>query len=373
MNPLFLKLIQPLPFKTPLLIDDDGALSDVRDAAIEHNLLMLVYSRLKEHVKEFGADIHIQRFLDNERDLYLSNALQSVRQEAVENDIISFLRHKGTPSVVIKGNAMAREVYNDPNCRSSSDIDMLIRRGDAFSVNSILLNSGYEAETDIPFRYSFYHLHHAGYFQPKYNVHIEIHWHFGLQHCKSLTPHDIWQGVVRDESGLCRLSPEMTIILLLLHHHHHAFREMRVLVDILWAFYKYGRVINPGRFVKKLKEHGLLKIAFIAVQQIMSIWHDTVREIQFIADIRRELKNAGCRMPQFLTSYFMMQSHKGHHSNIKDRFMTRLTHDKRTDIILSYFRSILPHPEAIKGLYGDKRLWKLPVNYLRFIIWRIKE
>lgn len=98
MNPLFLKLIQPLPFKTSLSIDDD-ALSDVRDAALEHNLLMLVYSRLKEYVKEFGSDIHIQGFLDNKRDLYLANVLQSIRQEAVENDIISFLKHKGIPFV----------------------------------------------------------------------------------------------------------------------------------------------------------------------------------------------------------------------------------------------------------------------------------
>lgn len=48
---------------------------------------MLVYSRLKKHLREFGADIHMQRFLDNYRDLYLTNALQSVSQEAVENDI----------------------------------------------------------------------------------------------------------------------------------------------------------------------------------------------------------------------------------------------------------------------------------------------
>lgn len=372
MNPLFLKIIQPLPFKLPLLIDN-RSLSDVKDAAFENNLLMLVYSRLKEHLKEFGGNENIQIFLDNARDLYLANALQSVKQESIENDIISSLKHKNIPSLVIKGNAIAREVYNDLNCRSSSDIDILIRREDAFLVDKILLNSGYERETDIPFRYSFYHLHHAGYLYPKYNIHIEIHWHFGLQHSKRLTPHDIWQGVIYDESGIYRLSPEMMLILLFLHHHHHAFRELKVLVDIFWALYKYRSIINPNSFVQKLKRHGILKIAFISLKQIMSIWHDAVQEFQFLVDIHRDLENAGCRVPLFLSSYFMMQSDKGHHSNLKDRFMTRLTHDNQTDIVLSYLRSILPHPEAIKGLYEDRRLWKLPMNYLRFIIWRIKE
>jgi len=41
--------------------------------------------------------------------------------------------------------------------------------------------------------------------------------------------------------------------------------------------------------------------------------------------------------------------------------------------MLSYFKTLFPVPEAIKELYGDRRNFTLPLNYLRFIKWRVRE
>jgi hypothetical protein len=74
--------------------------------------------------------------------LYLKSIVLSVKQEAIEEKIKSLLRSKGVPAVAIKGNEIAKEIYNDPNCRTSSDVDILIKRSHTFKVHDILLNAG---------------------------------------------------------------------------------------------------------------------------------------------------------------------------------------------------------------------------------------
>lgn len=88
---------------------------------------MLVYSRLKKYRKEHGSNGYIDGFLEKNRELRLASTAISVRQEAVQNEIFSLLTNNGIPSAVIKGNTLAADVYDDPNSRSSDDIDILIR------------------------------------------------------------------------------------------------------------------------------------------------------------------------------------------------------------------------------------------------------
>ena len=298
---------------------------------------------------------------------------RSLKQEAIEKEITGFLREQGIPSVVIRGNKIAREIYDDPYCRTSTDIDILIKMSDALRVDAILTKKGYARNDTIDLKFWFYRIHHAVYRHPGTNDLIEIHWNFGIPSFFRLPPEEIWNEVISTDEGQYKLSPEMLMVMLLIHNHTHFFRELRILVDILWALQKYKSLIDWNKFALKLKRIGLVKTALITLSQIQNLWGDDVMKIVAIPVLRQELR--GIRsVNQSLSSYFKLDSERQYgFQNLKDKFMVRFALDDISTVIFSFSKTLFPLPGVIKEFYTDKRNWTLPYNYLRFITWRVKE
>ena len=177
------------------------------------------------------------------------------------------MTERGIPSVVIRGNAIAKEIYDDPNCRASSDIDILVRLSDAIRADSVLSEAGYLRSDNLPLKFWFYRIHHAVYRHPESENIIEIHWNFGIPSFFRLSSEEIWAGVISTDSEY-RLSPEMAMIMLFIHHHMHSFRELKILVDTLWAFHRYQNVIDWENFSVKIQRIGLIKTTLITLNQI---------------------------------------------------------------------------------------------------------
>ncbi|MEE8479996.1 MAG: nucleotidyltransferase family protein, partial [Desulfobacterales bacterium] len=142
MSHTFLKLVQPIPLKGSLQIDE-MELVEIESIAKRHNLFMLLYVQLQKYNKEISQNSDIQNYLRERKPLFLSNAVHSVRQEVIEKEIINLLSAEQVPAIVMKGNEIAKEIYNDPNCRISSDIDILIKISDALQADTILIEAGY--------------------------------------------------------------------------------------------------------------------------------------------------------------------------------------------------------------------------------------
>ena len=53
--------------------------------------------------------------------------------------------------------------------------------------------------------------------------------------------------------------------------------------------------------------------------------------------------------------------------------MARLALDRWNAILHSFTKTFFPPPSAIRELYRDFRNWTLPINYIRFILWRISK
>jgi hypothetical protein len=373
MHDLFLNLIQPFPFNSPFEINEDD-LSDIKAQGLKHNLLILIYTQLQKYQKKISKNDHIVNFLEDLRPLYLKSITHSVKQEAIEKETIFLLRERDIPAVVIRGNEIAKEIYNDPTCRTSTDIDILIKISDALRVDSILSKNGYFRNDRINLKFWFYRIHHALYYYPGTNDLIEIHWNFAIPSFFKLTSEEIWNEVIYTDSGHLKLSPEMQLVMLLIHHHMHSFRELKILVDILWALYKYENVIDWHLFALKIRKSGLVKTTLIALNQLQSLWKETTAEILSIQILQNEFEKLRYKKPALLISFLKMDIDK-HYSfqNYKDKIITRFALDNRSTIIFSFFKTLFPFPVAIKELYGDKRNWALPFNYMRFIKWRVKE
>lgn len=373
MNPLFLRLIHPFSIKEPLKVQKND-LQEIKALSLNHNLFPLVYTQLQRYRNFISPNRIINDFLEESRGLYLKSIILSARQEAVENEIISLLRKRGIPAALIKGNSIAKEIYEDLNCRTSADIDILIRRRDAIKIDSVLSKAGYIGDSDIPLIYCLSRIHHTTYYHPQNNIPIEIHWRFGIPYFFKITSEEIWIEVIFADSGQARLTPEMLIIMLLIHHHSHSFRELKILVDILRGLHKYDNEIDWYEFAKRLRKIGLLKSTQIILNQIRSLWKETAEEMKSVHILQQEINNMSYKTPKFLVSYFCKDVDNHRTSNIyKDKLIARFALDKLSTTILSYFKTLFPLPEAIKELYKDQRNVMLPFNYAKFIHWRVKE
>jgi hypothetical protein len=202
---------------------------------------------------------------------------------------------------------------------------------------------------------------------------MEIHWNFGIPSFFRLSSDEIWREVIIHDSGVMGLSPRMLLIMLLMHHHMHAFRELKILVDILWAFHIYEHVIDRTEFIQKLRQIGLIKTAKITLSQIKNIWGNTICQLSIIDFLYQELKNIrkGNRM---LPSFFPIDTDACHHPGIvRDKILPRFALDDTQAIMGSYLKLFFPSPEVIRQLYGTRQKSRLPMHYMKFIRWRIKE
>jgi hypothetical protein len=317
---------------------------------------------------------HIHHYLEELKPLFLSNIVRSMRQEAIEKEVISLLKGEGVPAIVIKGNQIAREIYDNPNCRACCDIDMLIKVSDVLQVDSVLTNAGYLRTETTPLKFWQSRLHHAQYIHPETDDLVEMHWSFAIPSFFNLSSEEIWNEVVYTDSEEMKLSPDMTLILLLMHHYLHGFRDLRIIPDIVWTSYKYAERIDWHIFAEKLKKAGLIKTTLITLNQIRILWKGSAAKMASLQTLHQEIRRMGYKEPGRLCAFFEIDIEKraGFQFN-KDKVIARFALDRRSTMIFSFLKILLPFPEAIKGLYNDKRNWTLPINYMRFMTWRMRD
>lgn len=372
MNRLFLRLVQPLPFKEPLQISKND-LSEISSEARKHGVLVLLYAQLRKYNDELAHAHNIQNYLEELRPLFLNNAIRSMRQEAVEKEVLGLLCEKGITAINFKGNAIAREIYQNPNCRTSVDIDFLIKQSDALRVDEIMSQAGYPRTNDKPVEFWLSRLNHAVYVHPKGHNLIEMHWHFAIPYLFNLSSEEIWNDVIHTDTGEVKLAPEMVLISLLLHHWKHAFRELKILLDILWTLYRYEKEINPYLLSRRLRKIGLVKSSRITLNQMQSMFQESLKEIRVFQILKDELKS-GHKTSELLLSFFKIDIEKSDlKQQNKDSLIIRFALDRWPVIIFSFLKTLLPFPGAIKELYNDRRNWFLPLNYLKFLVWRIRD
>lgn len=373
LHSLFLQFLQPLPpGEFPSI--DKAKLIESKSLALKHNLFMLWYSQLESYSRNVSSGSTIRDFLKESKPLYLQGVVSSIRQEHVENDLITLLKKNGISSIVIKGNALARELYDDQYCRSSVDIDMLVKREDVFQAESLLKQAGFMGNEKIPLRYYLDRIHHSAYSHKKESLYLEMHWHFGVPYFFNLSSAEIWSEIKVYGDSQLKLSPDMTIIMLLVHHHSHSFRELKILVDLLWAFHKYDRVMEWELFARRLQAIGLVKTALISLMQIKALWTEASERIASVVKLLQEIEQTEVVVPSCLSTYFRMDLEPDSFPSIyKDKFMARLLLDRWSTILESFLKTLFPSPRTIKVLYDDNRNWTLPVNYLRFLNWKVKS
>ena len=367
---VFLKTLHPDASLGDIEIDRP-LLQELWRLGVRGNVAMLLYERLRQEGHLTGDAM---TFLEEQRPYFLCRAVSSILQEAEENIVLDLLNAHGIDACIIKGNDIARRIYGDPLCRSSCDIDMLIREKDIPAVNLLLHDSGYVRGDDVPLEFWRERLHHAAY-DGKTNGHtVEAHWSFGVPSFFRLTSDEIWHETERTATGRIVLSPEMQAVQMLMHHHMHAFRELRSLVDLLWIFHVYRDTIDWHHFFTRLRQIGLVRALQITMRQCVTLWGESCGRMKSLEALHSACEKEGYAEPAMLCRYFRSSLTEGKTCHpLLDKLAMRFALDRTSSIWQSFLKSLVPSPAAIKTLYRDSRNWTLPMHYLKFLGWRIKE
>ncbi len=373
MSDSFVNIISPLFALEDFDDGTDKKAEIMIQAAMHHHVFMLFYSQLKKACRNRNHK-HADGIINRYQGQYMSVVANAIRQEMAENLVVSILERRHLPSLVIKGNAIARDVYQKLYTRNSSDIDILIREKDCFSVDAILRREGYRILEKEPLAFCITRKHHASYQCPKSKFLVEMHWNFSIPGFFDLTSEEIWECVVPGPGKNAALSPEMILIQLLMHNAMHGFRELRIFADILWTMYRFNDSINWFRFAQTLKKTGLLKTAYISLDQIIKIWGEPIKAIDAISTLFSEIKKQLMVHPVLLSRFFQYDlRHKKDYQHNRDQFFVRLALDRPGNIIRAFVKSFFPTPREIRVLYQDNRNWMIPVYYFRFARWRVSQ
>lgn len=372
-NSLILKLLDPTVSQEslPSEIENPG---EIVHKAVTHNVHLHMYAGLlclsDEILKEKSG---INTLFNELKPLYLKNLSYAVRQELAQNNIVTAFHNANIPAVIFRGTAVAKELYGDPYCRTAADIDILIRPSDVLNVDSILQQKGNVRNDNLPLNFWLSRLHHAVYRHTDHKTLIEIHWNFSIPSFFNLSSEEIWEAVISPGSLEARLDPGMTVIMLLMHHHMHAFRELRILTDILWAIRKYEATINWEILAVKIVKAGLAKTTLATAHQIMSLWPDSAKNLAAVRILEEQIKKLTNKRPRVIRYFLKLDmDNKNTYQPFKDKLINRFSLDSRSAFIRSFVKTAFPLPEAVRALYKTKRRWALPFQYIRFITWRLR-
>jgi hypothetical protein len=161
------------------------------------------------------------------------------------------------------------------------------------------------------------------------------------------------------------------VLMLLMHHFRHGFREFKILVDILWSFYKYDKVIDWRGFSGTLRKFGMVKTTLIVLQQLDDLWELAGARLESFTILRQQLATLPERPAKFLLRYFRMNLERKE-TGALDMQVSKLALDKKANVLYSFTKIFFPKPQEVEALYPTTRKWMLPVNYLRFIWWRVR-
>lgn len=349
-------------------------LSVIDKNATEYNVKQLAYVQLQNYLKLCGGNDEIKKYLQKKRLFFITSVAYGVRYQYLQDSLISLLNDNDIPVTVLKGSAIAQQLYNNINTRISCDIDLLVKERDIERVHKLLLNEKFIWNASVSLEFLRVRLHHTTYFRPdQINIPVEVHWNFSIPGFFKLSSEDIWAETIISNKGRYSLTPEMSLTLLLMHHHRHAFKELRNIVDLLWAFYRFENDISWIEYAKWIQRIGLQRTSLFTIHQLEKLWPEETKHLNGLQEFKNAINKHG-KQTLFLRILAAPNLNIGKSElTTRDRILYRLALDSLIVLFFSFIKSLIPPPHAINELYGKRHGIYMFFNYFRYIRWRFFE
>lgn len=112
---------------------------------IRHNVLPIVYKRLKDNYSPFLTNSLLQKM----KAFFISNAARNLIFTITLQDILDILKKEGIKCIPLKGPVISEQLYGDINFRVFSDLDILVPEDKAFSAFELLISKKFSPELNL--------------------------------------------------------------------------------------------------------------------------------------------------------------------------------------------------------------------------------
>lgn len=221
-----------------------------------HRVYPQMYSRMKNS-KLIPADVLQALYRD-----YETNTFRMLRLSAEMERVCASLERNGIASIVLKGPALAKELYDDLSLRTCKDLDILIPMADVEEAEEILVKLGYASDKNVPrvagnWKWK---VHHISYTHPQTGIQLEIHWRLNSDMGKEPPFETLWKR--RKPSSLAggriyMLGDEDLFMYLVSHGARHGWFRLRWLADIDRMA---RRSLNWAALIPLMKRYGCVHL-----------------------------------------------------------------------------------------------------------------
>ncbi|PAV31525.1 Renal dipeptidase [Virgibacillus profundi] len=201
--------------------------------SLHHRLYPVIYLKLKQ-LKEGIVPSFVMNYLSIQ---YKRNTLKMLKFSAITEQISRLLTDNQIPVILLKGPALAHQLYGDISHRTSGDLDFLVPIEKLEETEKLLVGQGYVKDeyiqtvlNDWKWRH-----HHFTYIHPQQNIKVEIHWRLNPGPGKEPKFNELWKRKSRSKLThfpVYLLGKEDLLLFLISHGARHGWSRLRWLVDI---------------------------------------------------------------------------------------------------------------------------------------------
>lgn len=236
---LILELIKCDNDHLPTIQTDKAALFTMIDWDLFIDLSMhhRIYPILSPKLKVIDSQVipfYVIEFISNQ---YKRNTFQMLHLSGELEQVSHLFSNNQLPLLLLKGPALAHELYGDISLRTSSDLDILVPLEQLQQAEDLLIERGYKKDdyietvlNDWKWRH-----HHVTFFHPQKNIKLEIHWRLNPGPAKEPSFEELWDRKCKGKltsTTVYLLGKEDLFIFLVSHGARHGWSRLRWLVDI---------------------------------------------------------------------------------------------------------------------------------------------
>jgi hypothetical protein len=208
---------------------------------------------------------------------YHANLKRNLSLIGALREVLTAFHEEGIPCIVLKGMALAEQVYSNIALRGMSDVDVLVRKGDLFRADAGLVRWGYGSRDSTAARA----IHNpAGYLasleyrkEEASPLNLHLHWHpVNTSIPATMFVHRIdldrlWEKAVPvrvADSQALMLCPEHLILYLCEHALRvgHSFDRLILVCDIYFTIKAFAGGINWEFLARESRHLGLLHFVY---------------------------------------------------------------------------------------------------------------
>ncbi|HAJ27877.1 MAG TPA: hypothetical protein DCG53_11665 [Syntrophus sp. (in: bacteria)] len=219
------------------------------------------------------------------KDRFHSQIRKNMECSATATIVFRLLQKAGIPFIVLKGIALSEHVYPHFAMRTTSDLDILIRKDDLLRADLVLTQAGYQAWDSTPQQALLNppgYLASLEYHKPGISfAYAHLHWHLvntstpATAFIKKVDMERVWEKSVIAKVAATEvrlLCPEHLIIYLCEHALRvgHSFDRLILICDILNAVKTYEANLDWNIVAAEAKALGLLNFAYLGLKVVQS-------------------------------------------------------------------------------------------------------